>query len=287
MGRKSRHQGAHEHVAAQVGALLVLALRTTAQGEKAAHLLPYARLRQGLRGARGQFGRIDALGLGLKLGGILLHHERGRNLRGVVRDVFAQSRGHHGQVQVARHGETLRAELAHALGVRLLAEPSLAGGDSGAHAGRILRGDVGHEHGDKVGLEGRGVHFHVCQPVVAQVAFGAPTVEKHLAARGELVELALEGKQVVLFLLQHLDPGQVEPGDVLGKLTCRVVPHHNLGQLTGSLGGVGLKEGGNAALNVLRVHSGPLQQSSARKTRRTNSSARRLPCAEDAARRFT
>ena len=171
--------------------------------------------------------------------------------------------------------------------MRLLAEPPLAGGDGGAHAGRILRGNVGHEHGDKVGLEGRGVHLHVCQPVVAQVAFGALAVEKHLAARGELVEPALERKQVVLFLLQHLDLGQVEPGDVLGKLACRVVPHHNLGQITGSLGGVGLKEGGDAALNVLRVHGGPLQQSSARKTRRTNSSARRLPCAGGAARRFT
>ena len=80
VGRKSRYQGAHEHVAAQVGALFMLALRTATQGEKAAHLLPYARLRQGLRGTGGQFGRIGTLGLGLKLGGILLRHERSRNL---------------------------------------------------------------------------------------------------------------------------------------------------------------------------------------------------------------
>ena len=89
VGGKSRHQGAHKHVAAQVGALLELALRTAAQGEKAAHLLPYARLYQDLRGARSQLGHIGVLVLGLKLGGILLRHERCRNLRGVERNIFA------------------------------------------------------------------------------------------------------------------------------------------------------------------------------------------------------
>ncbi len=161
---------------------------------------------------------------------MLLRQERRRHVRGVAGHVLAQGGRHHREVERPGRGEPLGTQLAHALDVRLLAEPGAARLHGGAHRRRVGHAEVGHEHGQVVGLERRGVHLHVCQPVVVQVALAALPVEQDVAAGQGGVEPAFELEKAVRLLHEHLHAGQLKLGGHLGELPRRVEPHHYLAQ---------------------------------------------------------